>query len=72
MRVRLTDMRQTLLAQMIEMKLGVDLRTYVITARHRGDDWRSIARDLTDRTGTSVSYEAVRSWFSDEASQASA
>jgi hypothetical protein len=60
-------MRQTPLAQLIEVKLGVDLQRYVTEARDEGADWRSIARDLTERSGTSVSHEAVRSWFIEDA-----
>lgn len=59
-------MRQTLLTRLIQANLAVDLREYILAARGEGKDWRSISRDLSDRTGVSVSYEAVRSWFSDE------
>lgn len=60
-------MRQTPLSRLIEKTLGVNLREYVILLRSSGKDWRSIAADLTERTGEPVSHETVRSWFADEA-----
>ncbi len=65
-------MRQTNLGQLIEMKLGEPLRDYIISARavsgplDRQVGWRSIAADITERTGVSVSWETMRSWFDDE------
>ncbi len=62
-------MRQTPLSQLIELKLGVDLRRHLLDARAEGKDWRSIAADLTTTTGVSVSHEAVRNWLADELDQ---
>ena len=60
-------MRQTPLSRLIEVTLGLDLRAHVIAERTEGKDWRTIAADLSERSGHSVSHESVRSWFSDEA-----
>lgn len=59
-------MRQTPLQKLVELKLGGDLRGYVMSRRQAGDDWRGIAAAITEQTGQSVSYESLRSWFSDE------
>lgn len=60
-------MRQTPLSRLIEVTLALDLRAHVIAERTEGKDWRTIAADLSERSGHSVSHESVRSWFSDEA-----
>ena len=60
-------MRQTPLSRLIEVTLALDLRAHVIAEREAGKDWRTIATDLSERSGHSVSHESVRSWFSDEA-----
>lgn len=64
---RLLDVRQTPLSRLIEVTLALDLRAHVIAERTEGKDWRTIAADLSERSGHSVSHESVRSWFSDEA-----
>jgi hypothetical protein len=58
--------RQTSLSSLIGITLGTDLRDHVIAQRTAGKDWRTIAADLTERSGHTVSHETVRVWFSDE------
>jgi len=59
-------MRQTNLAQVIELKLGRPLSEHVVESRRKGLGWRPIAAQITDETGVKVSWETLRSWFSDE------
>jgi hypothetical protein len=58
--------RQTPLSDLLGTLLGTDLRTWVLTRRAAGTDWRTIAADLAERTGRGVSHESLRSWFADE------
>lgn len=44
-------------------KLGRDLGTYVTGLRTAGFSWREIADNLHERTGITVSYEALRGWY---------
>lgn len=69
---RLTDMRQTPLQQLVDLKLGGNLRGFVLARRTEGQDWRSIANTISQETGQSVSHESLRSWFSDEAAEPAA
>jgi hypothetical protein len=64
---RLLDVRQTPLSLLIAHTLGIDLGVHVRGERAQGADWRTIAADLSERSGHSVSHESVRSWFADEA-----
>jgi hypothetical protein len=57
-------MRQTVLSQLVETKLGRPLEEQIVEARQAGADWRSIASALTALTGMTVSHETVRSWMS--------
>jgi hypothetical protein len=63
-------MRQTPLAQLVELKLGRPLREYVVEARNSPDprarSWRNMAVALSAETGVAVTYETLRAWFSDE------
>jgi hypothetical protein len=58
-------MRQTPLLQLMEIKLGRDLRGYVEEAQAAGRSWRGMAADLTEITGVAVTHETLRAWFSD-------
>jgi len=52
--------------QLVVLKLGTDLGTYLRAERASGASWRQIASDLADRTGITVSHETVRVWASPE------
>jgi hypothetical protein len=56
-------MRQTVLSQLVETKLGRSLEEQLVEARAAGADWRSIANAITALTGVSVSHESVRAWM---------
>lgn len=59
-------MRQTTaLYELLQAKLGRDLRAHVVAARLEGKDWRTIAEDLTSATSVSISWETLRVWFTD-------
>ncbi len=60
-------MQSTPLSMLIDTRLGGGLRDYVIKARERGADWRSIAAEISDLADRTVSHETLRSWFADEA-----
>lgn len=55
----------TVTQQLVEVRLGRDLATYVNGLRSAGLSWREIADDVHQRTGVQVSYEALRSWYRD-------
>lgn len=55
----------TVTQQLVEIRLGRDLATYVNGLRAAGLSWREIAEDVHQRTGVQVSYEALRSWYRD-------
>lgn len=59
-------MKQSSLSQLVEVRLGRDLRQFVLDMRESGHGWRAIARGLSDVTDTKVSHEALRAWFADE------
>ncbi|HET8684144.1 MAG TPA: hypothetical protein VFM54_20060 [Micromonosporaceae bacterium] len=49
---------------LIETRLGESLDEYV--GRHKGRmSWRTMADDLSSRTGVSVSAETLRQWYAD-------
>jgi len=50
------------LYQLIEARLDEPLADF-IAARRPIWSWRQLAGELSNRTGTAVSYEALRSWF---------
>jgi hypothetical protein len=56
-------MRQTVLSQLVETKLGRPLEDQIAEAREAGADWRSIATALSALTGMTVSHETVRTWM---------
>lgn len=62
---RLCVMTQpTPLYRLVEAALGRRLDEYV--AEHRAAmSWRAMAADLSQRTGETVTYETLRSWFAD-------
>jgi len=51
--------------QLIEARLGKDLRRYVAARRRGGRSWPAIALSLHDATGMVVSSESLRLWFRD-------
>jgi hypothetical protein len=48
---------------LLERWIGQPLDLYVAAQRDQGLSWRTIARQLSDRIGTDVSYETLRAWF---------
>lgn len=57
--------RTSPLYQLIEDRLdGTTLADYV-AANFPTKGWRAMARDLEDRTGVTVSYNTLRTWFGD-------
>lgn len=52
---------------LIEERLGEPLSAFVLGLRADERSWYYIARKLRERTGVSISYEAVRQWFADSA-----
>ncbi len=48
---------------LIELRLGGDLTGFIRRNRAEGKGWRPIAVEISDRTGISVSHEAVRQWY---------
>lgn len=54
----------TPLYRLVEARLGRSLDDYV-AERRAGMSWRAMAADLTERTGETVTYETLRSWFAD-------
>lgn len=60
-------MQRTAKYELLQVRLGRDLAAYVETARHEGRDWRTIATDLKAATGTTVSHETLRAWFTERA-----
>lgn len=53
------------LYQLIEARLGEPLADFV-AARRPIWSWRQLAGDLSTRTSTAVSYEALRTWFTED------
>ena len=49
--------------QLLQIRLGRDLSTYIAEARAAGREWRVIADDLTAVTGIKISHESLRQWF---------
>jgi hypothetical protein len=54
--------RPSNLYRLVEGILGTPLADYV-SARRATDSWRTMARDLTERTGQNVTHETLRGWF---------
>lgn len=52
------------LYQLIEAKLGEPLADFV-SERRPYWSWRQLATEITTRTSTAVSHEALRTWFSE-------
>lgn len=59
-------MRLTPLARLIGHLLERDLREFVVEARNAGKGWRTIAAEITEKTGQELSGETLRAWFADE------
>jgi hypothetical protein len=54
----------TVLYQLVDARLDGKLVEYV--AEHRATtSWRTMAADLTERTGVQVTHETLRGWFAD-------
>lgn len=60
------------LYRLIESKLGEPLTDFVSARRLPTKSWREIAEEIKERTGETVTGEAVRLWFSDQNAPASA
>lgn len=54
----------TPLYRLVEVALGRKLDDYVAENR-AAMSWRAMAADLSQRTGETVTYETLRSWFAD-------
>lgn len=56
----------TPLFRLVEARLGGEgaLTRYVAENRATSS-WRTMAADLTERTGETVTYETLRGWFAD-------
>lgn len=57
--------------QLVELKLGADLDSYLSERRAAGDSFDTIARTLWDLTGISVTGVTVSNWCADLAGKAS-
>lgn len=55
-------MRHTDRYQLLQLRLGRDLGTYIADARSSGRSLRQVAADLRTITGMPVTYESVRKW----------
>lgn len=53
------------LYQLIETRLGESLEGFV-AARRPIWSWRQLAVELSKRTGTTFSHEALRTWFTED------
>ncbi len=57
------------LRTLVDLKVdGLD--DFVRSRRDTGKSWRVICNDIRDQTGIDVTYETLRSWFSDEKASA--
>lgn len=54
----------TPLYRLVEAALGGSLADYV-AERRASMSWRTMAADLTERTGETVTHETLRNWFVD-------
>lgn len=56
----------TPLYRLVEARLGGEgaLDEYV-AANRASSSWRTMAADISERTGETVTYETLRSWFAD-------
>lgn len=50
--------------QLIEQKLGEPLDQFV-AKRRPGTAWRLIAMEIYERTDIDITYESLRTWFTD-------
>ena len=60
-----SDKRQ-LIERALRDKGIAGLWAVVATGRRQGHTWRTIAGDITERTGVTVSHETLRDWFADQ------
>ena len=49
--------------QLVDLKLGGKLEIFLTERREAGDSFETIARNLWDRTGVSVTGVTVSNWF---------
>jgi hypothetical protein len=56
----------TPLYRLVEARLGGEgALTEYVTTHKATTSWRTMAADLTERTGETVTYETLRGWFAD-------
>lgn len=56
----------SVLYQLVEARLGGEGKLAEYVAQHKATaSWRTMAVDLSERTGQSVNYETLRLWFAD-------
>jgi hypothetical protein len=53
----------SVLYQLIEMRMGVKLVDYVGLRRGEGASWETIARDVVAASGQVLTSETLRLWF---------
>ena len=51
--------------QLLQVRLGADLESYVRISRADGQSWKVIAKRLQRQTGVRVTFEALRHWYPD-------
>jgi hypothetical protein len=54
--------QQTPLYDLVQTRLGRDLRGYIEDALAGGRTWREIGADVSAASGVTVSYESLRRW----------
>ncbi len=57
--------RRTNLYQLIEARLDGSFADYVAAGLSARKSWRTLAEEIEQDTGCQVSFETLRSWFSD-------
>jgi hypothetical protein len=53
--------------RLLDLLLDEGIEAFVSERRDRGDPWRTIARDVYDRTDVDITPETLRSWFTERA-----
>ena len=56
----------TPLYELIETKLGCPLDKWVAQRRVPAKTWRELAAEIKAETGADVSFETLRSWFTED------
>ena len=59
----------SVLYQLIEMRMGVKLTDFVPMRRGEGASWETIARDVVAASGQVLTSETLRLWFAESERQ---